>query len=194
MQPVALQIVAVAALQRVGEIRLLGDPDMIGRHLPHGLGRGRHAEVGQVVAVVIARGFAEDAVEGVDGQLDGAVADGVQSQLPAQPVTLAHFLVEFLRSHRELAAIVPLALVGFDGVSGWTGETAIDKNFDGAEPQALVSIAGLVCKCLQPLGARIPDLDGGAWQRLTLCAIDGLPLVPLLDAHAGKDETGDPER
>ena len=98
----------------------------------------------QVMPVIGPGILIDDACQRVGGELDGSIADGVQTQLPAKRVGVTKDRVELLGRARQLATIVALILVGFDRVGRGARETAIDENFDRTEAQVFVSIAGFV--------------------------------------------------
>ena len=110
-QPLALQRLTVAAFQVVSEVRLLGDEDLVLRHELHGVLRRKHGEVAQVMPVIVARIVLQHLVERVHGHRDSGVADGVNSELPAELVALFDVGVDLLRREERPPAKSGLSLV-----------------------------------------------------------------------------------
>ena len=157
--------------------------------------------------MVVARIIVQHGVERVHGHRDGRVADGVNTELPAELVAFFDVGVDLLRREKRPAAESRLAFVIHQRPRGRAGESAIGHHFaDRSDAQALVAVAGLAAEFLQLRGAlfglpgsrRISDLNGRARQIRAVLFVQKFPLRIRADdigmnRGAGFDHAGDAE-
>ena len=125
-----------------GEGRLARHHDAVLRHERDGVRGWFDRHVVQVVPVVLAGDFVEDAGHLFRHHLHRAVAHGVDAELPAEFVGALCDRVEDVGGNPDGAEEVGPALVGLERPENGGAQAAVNAHFHGADPESEVTFPG----------------------------------------------------